>query len=57
MIDVMSRSLSLATYQSIIKELHKTYNIVYMGENKEVDDSFRKVKCLEMSSSRSSHGE
>lgn len=45
MIDVMSRSLSLATYQSIIKELHKTYNIVYMGENKEVDDSTFKVEA------------
>lgn len=44
MIDPMSRSLSLSTYQSIIKELHKTYNVIYMGEDKEVDDSTFKVE-------------
>ena len=43
MVDVMSRSLSLATYQSIIQELHKKYNVIYMGENKEVDNSTFKV--------------
>jgi|TARA_B110000908_G_C10222379_1_gene436043 ADP-heptose:LPS heptosyltransferase len=43
MIDPMSRSISLATYQAIIKELHKTYNVVYMGENKDVDDTTFKV--------------
>ena len=43
MVDVMSRSLSLATYQSIIQELQKKYNVIYMGENKDVDNSTFKV--------------
>jgi len=43
-IDVMSRSLTLSSYKKIIDELHKKYNVIYMGENNEVDDTTFKVQ-------------
>ena len=44
MIDPMSRSLSVKDYNTIIKELHKKYNVIYMGENNEVDDTTFKIQ-------------
>jgi ADP-heptose:LPS heptosyltransferase len=44
MIDVMSRSLSLDSYRKIISKLHEKYNVIYMGENNEVDDTTFKIQ-------------
>jgi ADP-heptose:LPS heptosyltransferase len=43
-IDATSRSLSKETYLKIIESLHKDYNVIYMGEFLEIEDTTFKIQ-------------
>ena len=44
MVDPMSRSFSVKDYKTIITKLQEKYNVIFMGENNEVDDTTFKVQ-------------